>query len=77
MYGADVVLRRLYFDAMYVEMYSSNRMPDRLREQDAMVSLAMLLGCDYTPGVLGIGAVNALEIIEAGYVGMERLLQLR
>lgn len=37
MYGAEVVLRRLYFDAMYVEMYSSSRMPDRLRDHDAMV----------------------------------------
>ncbi|EFA86417.1 xeroderma pigmentosum group G family protein [Heterostelium album PN500] len=31
--------------------------------RDDLINLAMLLGCDYTAGVKGIGIVNAMEII--------------
>ena len=30
-----------------------------------MVALGMLLGCDYTTGVKGVGIVNAMEILDA------------
>jgi DNA excision repair protein ERCC-5 len=37
--------------------------------------LAMLLGCDYTPGVHGIGIVNGAEIVSVydGFEGLKRL----
>jgi len=30
-----------------------------------MVALGMLLGCDYTMGVKGVGIVNAMEVLDA------------
>ncbi len=31
-------------------------------DQSTIINLAMLLGSDYTPGIHGIGIVNALEV---------------
>lgn len=33
--------------------------------QERLIALALLLGCDYTEGVPGIGVVNAVEVIMA------------
>lgn len=45
-----------------------------LRKED-LICLAMLLGCDYTTGVKGIGIVNGVEIVEAWCVGSEEPLK--
>lgn len=34
-------------------------------EREDLIALAFFLGSDYTPGIPGIGIVNALEILEA------------
>ena len=49
-----------------VECYTSNRLESRLGMlQEHLVVLAMVLGCDYSLGVHGVGIVNGLEIVQA------------
>lgn len=33
--------------------------------RDKLIYLALFLGSDYTPGIKGVGIVNAMEIVEA------------
>jgi DNA excision repair protein ERCC-5 len=49
-----------------VECYSSARIEEKLGvAKNDLVALAMLLGCDYTMGVHGVGIVNGLEVVQA------------
>jgi 5'-3' exonuclease len=73
MYGSPVVFRHLYIGESTVEIY---RLRDIGFSQEALLSLALLLGCDFTVGVRGIGPVNATEIVRF-YSGMEGLRRLR
>ena len=50
----------------YVEAYLASDVALELGlQRHDLVSLAMLLGSDYTTGVKGIGIVNAMEVLEA------------
>jgi len=65
-FGATEVYRRLFSEDQLVECYSSDKIEAKLGLQRAeMAILAMLLGCDYTVGVHGIGIVNGLEVVRA------------
>lgn len=65
-FGAREVYRRLFSEDHLVECYSAARLESRLGLlQGHLVVLAMLLGCDYTLGVHGVGIVNGLEIVRA------------
>mmetsp|Transcript_39545 Transcript_39545/g.93075 ORF Transcript_39545/g.93075 Transcript_39545/m.93075 type:complete len:1227 (+) Transcript_39545:71-3751(+) len=65
-FGAREVFRRLFSEDQRVECYSCDRIQARLGlQQMEMAILAMLLGCDYTVGVHGIGIVNGLEVVRA------------
>ncbi|CAE7374020.1 UVH3 [Symbiodinium natans] len=65
-FGAREVYRRLFSEDQLVECYSAARLESCLGLlQDHLVVLAMLLGCDYTLGVHGVGIVNGLEIVRA------------
>ncbi|CAK9110591.1 unnamed protein product [Durusdinium trenchii] len=65
-FGAREVYRRMFSEDQQVECYSSARLEARLGLlQDQLIVLAMLLGCDYTLGVHGVGIVNGLEIVRA------------
>ncbi|GBE61926.1 DNA repair protein [Babesia ovata] len=64
-FGAKRVFKNFYSGQVF-ESYASDRVVRELglgREQIAL--LAIICGCDYTPGVRGIGVVNALEVIKA------------
>ncbi|CAD7925445.1 unnamed protein product [Amoebophrya sp. A25] len=64
--GTTKVFRHLFSSKGEAEKYTSRNISQLLGlAYDDMIALAMLLGCDYTMGVKGIGIVNALEIIEA------------
>lgn len=75
-FGSPELYRRLFSDDQMVECYTSERLEARLGlVQGDLVILAMLLGCDYTLGVHGVGIVNGLEILRAfapGHVGPGR-----
>ncbi|GFE54389.1 XPG N-terminal domain-containing protein [Babesia ovis] len=64
-FGARRVFKNFYSGSVF-EVYVADRIVKELglgREQIAL--LAIICGCDYTPGVRGIGVVNALEVIKA------------
>ena len=71
-FGAPVVLRHLYFGDLTVQTFYSSRLNFTT---DQLISLALLLGCDYTTGVHGIGIVNGTEIVKV-YDGLEGLRRL-
>ena len=72
-YGSPVVFRHLYIGESTVEIYRRNELGFN---QEELISLALLLGCDFTVGVRGIGPVNAAEIVRH-YSGIEGLTRFR
>lgn len=77
LFGARTVFKNMFERAKYVEEY---RMPDVEKElglsRDDLVRAALLLGSDYTPGVSGVGIVNAVEILRS-FPGDEGLAEFR
>lgn len=72
-YGSPIVFRHLYIGESTVEIYRRSELGFN---QEELISLAMLLGCDFTVGVRGIGPVNATEIVRH-YSGIEGLTRFR
>mmetsp|Transcript_8073 Transcript_8073/g.16424 ORF Transcript_8073/g.16424 Transcript_8073/m.16424 type:complete len:327 (-) Transcript_8073:111-1091(-) len=65
-FGAREVYRRLFSEDHMVECYTRQHLETRLGLVQAdLIVLAMLLGCDYTLGVHGVGIVNGIEIVRA------------
>ncbi|KAH8741752.1 RAD2 [Cryptosporidium ryanae] len=77
LFGAKKVYRN-FFSGTCAEMYDIDKVKRFLgiNKQDQMYILALLLGCDYTVGVSGIGPVNALEILKA-YPELEDMVLLK
>ncbi|CUV05423.1 unnamed protein product [Cryptosporidium hominis] len=65
-FGAKKIFRN-FFSGNSVEMYDLNQVKKYLgiEKQEQFYILAILLGCDYTVGVNGIGPVNAVEVLKA------------
>jgi DNA excision repair protein ERCC-5 len=65
-FGGKSIYRNIFDDQKYVEVYLAK---DAERElalgRNEMVALAMLLGCDYSEGVKGVGIVNGMEVLQA------------
>lgn len=72
-YGSPIVFRHLYMGESTVELFKQS---DLGFSRDQLISLALLLGCDFTEGVRGIGPVNATEIVRH-YSGLEQLKLFR
>ena len=68
-YGSPIVFRHLYMGDSTVEMF---KLANVGFDHDELISLALLLGCDFTEGVRGIGPVNASEIVRhySGLAGL-------
>lgn len=64
LFGAKTIYRNIFDDKKFVEVYLAEdaKLELGLSRTD-LVSLAYLLGSDYTEGVRGVGVVNAMEII--------------
>ena len=45
--------------------------------RDDLISMALFMGSDYTPGVKGIAAVNAIEILNSFGSSMNQLKQFK
>lgn len=66
LFGGRRVYRHLFAEKQYVEEYVSDDVQRELGlTRPDLVSLAQLLGCDYAPGVAGVGIVNGVEILNA------------
>ena len=72
-YGSPIVFRHLYMGDSTVEMFKLGNLGFDRKE---LISLALLLGCDFTEGVRGIGPVNASEIVRH-YSGLDGLTLFR
>ena len=64
LFGAKTVYRNLFDPKKYVEKYETAEFQRSLGlSREDLVFLALLLGSDYTEGIVGIGIVNAIEIL--------------
>ncbi|ORY04915.1 PIN domain-like protein [Basidiobolus meristosporus CBS 931.73] len=75
LFGATKIYRNMFNQAKFVECYQSSDLEREMKlDQEKLISLAYLLGSDYTEGVSGIGVVNAMEILNewSGEEGLER-----
>lgn len=73
LFGARRVYRHIFEESKYVEEYRSDDVERELGlSRESLISLALLLGSDYTPGIAGVGIVNAVEIMSTfpGYDGL-------
>ncbi|KEP66622.1 UNVERIFIED_CONTAM: XPG N-terminal domain-containing protein [Hammondia hammondi] len=76
-FGAREIYRNFFENKKSVEMYEASFIAHKLGlGQQQLILLAMLLGCDYTLGVKGIGIVNAVEVLRA-YPSLESLRSFR
>lgn len=77
LFGAQTVYRHLFAEGKFAEAYEANDINKSLAlDRDHLIRLAYLLGSDYTPGVRGVGVVNAMEILEA-FPGSEGLKEFQ
>ena len=52
LFGAQAMWRSLYNDRRYCEVYEAREVERELGlTRDHLIRMAMLLGCDYTPGI--------------------------
>eukprot|EP00890_Picochlorum_soloecismus_P003628 jgi/Picsp_1/4266/NSC_01775-R1_protein len=75
LFGARRVYRHIFEENKYVEEYRTEEIENELGlSRDKLIMLALLLGSDYTPGISGVGIVNAIEIVSA-FPDYENLLK--
>lgn len=78
-FGGKRVFRNMFDRKKYVEMYTADGIERDLGlDRGKLLSMAMLLGSDYTPGIKNIGKVNAIEIVSVfppGPVGLAEFRQ--
>jgi len=68
LFGSRNVYKDIFDQNKFVEYYKMHTIETELGfDRDALISMALLLGSDYTIGVKGIGPVNATEIVQAFY----------
>ncbi|PFH34466.1 XPG N-terminal domain-containing protein [Besnoitia besnoiti] len=76
-FGAREIYRNFFENKKSVEMYEASFVVQKLGlDRQQLILLAMLLGCDYTLGVKGIGIVNAVEVLRA-FPSLDALLAFR
>ena len=65
LFGGKIIYKNLFHMNKYVEKYTLTLLKSKLGlTQNKLISMAMLLGSDYTDGIKGIGPVNGIEIIQ-------------
>jgi DNA excision repair protein ERCC-5 len=64
LFGGTQCFKNLFNDAKYVECFIANDLDRELMlNRDRLISLAYLLGSDYTIGLPGVGPVVAMELM--------------
>ncbi|AET39893.1 ssDNA endodeoxyribonuclease RAD2 Ecym_5112 [Eremothecium cymbalariae DBVPG len=64
LFGGSNVYKNMFYEKAFVEYYSSDSISLNLGlNRDMLISLAELLGSDYTTGVKGVGPVSGMEIL--------------
>lgn len=76
-FGGSNIYKNFFDEKKHAEYYSVDRLYSELGlNQQSLIHLALLLGCDYTLGVRGIGIVNAMEIVNA-FTGSNAMVEFR
>src|SRR5438105_15658349 len=78
LFGGRTVYRNIFERNKFAEMYDMNAIEKEMGlEREDLIKMAMFMGSDYTVGVKGIAAVNAIEIINSFPTedGLERFKQ--
>lgn len=56
----------MFHHKRFVELYAIDTIrQDMGLQREDLIKMALFMGCDYTQGVKGIAAVNAIEVISA------------
>lgn len=64
LFGGKQCFKNLFNDSKYVEAYLATDIQRELvLDRDRLVTLAFLLGSDYTSGLVGVGYVTAMELM--------------
>ena len=75
LFGARRVYRHIFEENKYVEEYRADDIEREIGlSRNSLIYLALLLGSDYTPGIGGVGIVNAVEIVST-FSSFEELLE--
>lgn len=75
LFGATKVYRNIFEKNKFAEFYDMKIIEREMGlEREDLIKMALFMGSDYTIGVRGIAAVNAIEIINSfpGKDGLER-----
>ena len=63
-FGAKHVYRHMFERRRFVQLYRASTIEQAIGlSRDHLVAMTLLLGSDYTPGIRGIGKVNAIEVV--------------
>lgn len=66
LFGARKVYRNIFDRNKFVEMYDMKIIENEMGiDRHDLIKMALFMGSDYTIGVKGIAAVNAIEIINS------------
>ncbi|KAK8071991.1 DNA excision repair protein [Apiospora saccharicola] len=77
LFGGTRVYKNMFNSNKFVECYLSNDLEKELSlSREQLISLAHLLGSDYTEGLPGVGPVTAVEILSE-FPGREGLTEFR
>lgn len=78
LFGCQKVYKCLFSRASAPIEFTTRRIDQDLGlEAGDLITMALFMGCDYTPGVHGIAAVNAIEIINCFGSSEEDLARFR
>lgn len=78
LFGARKVYRNIFDRNKFAEKYDMKIIEGEMGlDREDLIKMALFMGSDYTMGVRGIAAVNAIEIINSfsGEDGLERFKQ--
>jgi DNA excision repair protein ERCC-5 len=78
LFGGTRVYKNMFNSNKFVECYLARDLETELSlSRDTLISLAQLLGSDYTEGLPGVGPVTALEILSEFPGGQDGLTQFK
>ncbi|KAL2890006.1 DNA repair protein rad13 [Ceratocystis lukuohia] len=75
LFGGTRVYKNMFNTSKFVECYITSDLETEMSlDRDSLISLALLLGSDYTEGLPGVGPVTAVEILSEfpGKDGLEK-----
>ena len=77
LFGSRRVYKDFFNNGFYALEFKMDDIESKLGlDQERLIMLSLLLGCDYTDGVKGVGIVNSMEIVGA-YKSFDSFLRFK